>query len=90
MYFTLPVTVNCRIVQVLELDAGEREVLVSYVYWPSEWNEWLPVRSDVIAPLKTHTLCAGREICVGQRVEVCNGGSEWREAFVTNVNGYQV
>jgi len=76
--------------EVLELDAGEREVLVSYVYWPSEWNEWLPVRSDVIAPLKTHTLCAGREICVGQRVEVCNGGSEWREAFVTNVNGYQV
>jgi len=76
--------------EIVDMNPVDKTVLLSYVYWSKEWDEWIPVISEVIAPLKTHTLGIGQPMQVGQRVEICDDKSKWREGFVTGIEGHQI
>jgi len=65
--------------EVQKLDRKTGSVFVTYVYWDSQFDEWI---SDRFAPLHTHTYIENGQLKKGQRIEVLDERKEWLEAFV--------
>ena len=75
----------------MELNPEAKSILVSYLYWGDEWNEWVSDISGGIAPLKTHTFRLGGPFLRGQRVEVRHTiTGRWTEGFISDVDGMMV
>lgn len=75
--------------KIVEICKKSKQLLVSYLYWGSEWDEWVSDLACGIAPLKTHTYFAGGPLERGFRMEVLHDGV-WREGFVMEKRGGKV
>ena len=75
--------------EIIKISKSTKQVLVSYLYWGNEWDEWVSDVSYNLAPLKTHTYYAGGPLEIGFRVEVLHD-NVWREGFIMNKKGDKV
>jgi hypothetical protein len=75
--------------EIVEICKKSRQVLVTYLYWGKEWDEWVTDVECGIAPLKSHTYYAGGPLEIGFRVEVLHDGV-WREGFIMETKGEKV
>jgi hypothetical protein len=74
----------------LKIDHNNRRILITYVYWESNFDEWISNISERISPLNTHTYFEGGELKEHQRVEVLDELNNWLEAFVVEAGENQV
>jgi hypothetical protein len=77
--------------QIIDMNPEQKAVLVSYMYWGNEWNEWVTDISGGIAPLKTHTFRVGGPLLRGQRVQVRHVDNDaWVEGFISDIDEFMV
>lgn len=90
--FRIATYMFCSILsQIIDMNPEQKSVLVSYLYWGDEWNEWVTDISGGIAPLKTHTFRVGGPLLRGQRVQVRHIDTEaWVEGFISDMDEFMV
>jgi hypothetical protein len=66
-----------------EVDARRHRIYISYVYWSSNWDEWIDCdNSGRIAQRGAHTYLSGGVLKVGQRIDILDTVNKWCEAEV--------
>jgi OTU domain-containing protein 5 len=72
--------------QVIEVDDAAGRVLISYLFWSDNFNEWIDYGSSRLAPPGTQTYAEGGVLAVGQRVEARDTVGSWLEAVVSEAH----
>ncbi len=57
-------------------------LFIGYLYWDSKFDEWVPMSSERVAPLHTHTYFTAGALKTRQRIEVLDERNNWLELFV--------
>jgi hypothetical protein len=68
--------------EIIKVDKQNARVYVKYVYWDSDYDEWVDGISHRLAPKHFHTYIEGGVLKEGQRVEAQDERGEWLQAFV--------
>eukprot|EP01033_Poteriospumella_lacustris_P005692 gene5692-4075_t len=68
--------------EIIKIDKRGGRVYVSYIYWESEYDEWVDNLAVRIAPKHQHTYIEGGRLKLGQRIEAIDERGEWLQAFV--------
>lgn len=71
------------------MDPARGRVFISYVYWESNYDEWVDDISRRLVPKHTHTYYEGGVLKIGQRVEAMDERGEWLEAYIVDENESQ-
>lgn len=68
----------------MKIDREHRRVFVSYVFWESDFDEWIENMAERLAPMHFHTYREGGILRLGQRIEVLDERGDWLESFVVD------
>eukprot|EP01040_Poterioochromonas_malhamensis_P020972 gene20972-25189_t len=82
MHFVTPRSLRGLTLLIIKIDKRGGRVYVSYIYWESEYDEWVDNLAVRIAPKHQHTYIEGGRLKLGQRIEAIDERGEWLQAFV--------